>query len=89
MTDLPLSVSRDASVIANVLVPDGGYFKLRSVLKDPNGARRFHWFVVLEPQDLRRGRPPGLTAENNCVTEVHVDHLLRHYTKGWRGCKTR
>lgn len=87
MTDLTLAVPRDARVIANVLVPDGGYLQFRSVLEDANGARRFHWLVVLEPQDLRRRGAPGLTAQNNCVAEVHVDHLFWHYTEGGCRCK--
>lgn len=78
MGDLSLTVARNACVVADVLVADGGDAQLGAIVKNANSSGRLHRIGVLVPQDLGRGGAIGLAIENDRVTYIveWVDSIL-------------
>lgn len=89
VTDLTLSVSRDARVIPDVLVLDRRDPELGAVVEYPDGRRRLDRVRVFVPEDFRRRCTLRLAVQYYRVAHVHVDHVLRCYAEFWRGCENR
>lgn len=66
--NLPLTIARDARVVADVLVPDVADAKLGAVVEYANSSRRLHWILILVPQDLGRGSALRLTVKYDGIS---------------------
>lgn len=85
MTDLTLSIPSDASVVPNVFVLDRRDPELGTIVKYPDGRRRFDRIRIFVPQNFRCWRTLRLAVQYYRVAHVHIDHLLRRYAEfRWR-----
>ena len=83
--DGALSVLSGAGVVADVLLAEVGDAQFGTVVGDGQRRRRRHQLVLPQPQNLRDRRPFGQAAQDDRVSQTHVDHLLRRQREmRWR-----